>query len=224
MKIRSFTLAAVALTAGLLCISAGCATKPPTAFESKLFTIQTNFVPVLVTQTNVVTQTNQVQQIVWQTNLVAGVPTPAPISTQMVVNVSWTTNVVTATNLIAQYEYAPGTNAAAITQAGGAIGNLFGVGGLVSTALTGLFGLWAGLRSSKNAKTAAALAQIIETGRQLLATTPQGAALDEKWKTWMIQHQADAGVISQVSQIVANVVDNETAKAAALQIAGLMKT
>jgi hypothetical protein len=176
----------------------GCKSGPPTAIERSLFNVQTNYTPSIILVTNTVTVTNE-----------AKIPVQVPV-----------TNFVT--NLVAQYIYTPNTNAATVAETGGAIGSLFGVGGIASTALAGLFGLWAQMRSSKANKTSAVLAQIIETGGEILKTTPQGAQLADRWKTWMISHQAEQGVISQVTGLVANVVDNQDARDVAAKLTTLM--
>ncbi len=71
-------------------------------------------------------------------------------------------------------------------------------------------------------KTAGVLAQVIETGRQVLQATPQGQVLDEQWKLWMMQHQAEAGVMTDVLKLLQNVVDEPSAKLAAQQLVTLM--
>ena len=67
------------------------------------------------------------------------------------------------------------------------------------------------------------LAQIIETGREVLQATPQGRLLDDRWKAWMIQHQAEQGVIEDVLKLLARVVDNDSAKTAAEDLLALME-
>jgi hypothetical protein len=76
--------------------------------------------------------------------------------------------------------------------------------------LGGLIGAYRLLRSFRASKTAGVLAQVIETGRQVLQATPQGQAQDEQWKVWMVQHQAEQGVIEDVvrrSQITSKAVE-----------------
>ncbi len=168
----------------LLLIIFGCSTKPPTALESKLFTVTTNFYPQAVVVTNsgqVVTQFVQM---------------PA-------------------------YTYAPGPGGEAAKGAAGAIGNIAapGVGGPIASGAVGLLlAAWAWFRGSKQSATANNLAQTIEVARELLKSLPNGAGLDNQLTTWMQQHQAEAGVIPQVLDILDKTVDNPAAKQTADQL------
>ncbi len=210
-----------------------CATgpgRPPTAFEQRLFTIDTNYLPAVRLVTNVVVATQTV-----------AVVTPAPEvlqvtnhlgQAQRVTNVAyltnretllvWATNIAPATNLEPAYTLTPNERAAAIVAGGRVAGDFFGVGGLAGTLLGGLFGLWGALRSTRANRAAQALAQIIETGRAILQQTPQGRRLDGEWKSWMVSHQAEAGVLAEVTKIVQQAVDNETAQTVAAQLLALM--
>jgi hypothetical protein len=85
------------------------------------------------------------------------------------------------------------------------------VGELASVALGGVFGLWGLLRSNRATKTAGVLAQVIETGREIMARTPQGAAAGEAWKQWMVMHQAETGVIREVADLLNKAVDEKSA-------------
>ena len=194
----------LAIPLSLLTLFCSCATQPPpSAIEQKLFNIQTNYVPVVLLETNIVLATNYVSdQPVLVTNYVF-VPT---------------------TNLEPQYTFSPNTNAAAIAQAAGNIGGFWGVGGITGTMAGALFSLWAWFRSRQAGLTADTLAQVIETGRQILLSLPNGEQYDEAWKTWMIQHQAEAGVVEQVAQIVGNVVDTDSARGAAQAIVDLIES
>jgi len=158
----------------------GCASTP-FAWESKFYDIQTNITPVVVYQTNTVTRTNVIESVVTTTNVAAATGaieiTMTPTREYTVVSEP----VVTIkTNLLVDYLYTANPNAGTIARTGGAIGEPFGVGGLVSTAVTGLFGIWAAIRSRRNGKLAAGLAQGIEVASEVLRTTPQGGALDER--------------------------------------------
>jgi hypothetical protein len=142
----------------------------------------------------------------------------------VVTNVTPTgTSVVTITNQVAEYVYTPGTNATTITTTAGAIGNLFGVGGLVTTLLGGLWAAWAQMRSRKSTALAGALMQAIETGSEILKTVPQGLEMDAKWKAWMQANQKEAGVLVLVLDMMSKVVDNDSAKAVAARLLALMK-
>lgn len=164
----------------------GCTTtKPPTAVENTFFTVVTNYVPIVV------------PQVVYVTNE-AGT--------------AWQTNVVYKTNWAEGYTFSPNTNASAVIETGTAIGNFFGVGGLVGTILAALFGMWARLRGNQAVKTAGVLAEIIEAGRKVLASTPQGTSLESNWVAWMSKHQTETGVILEVAKLLKQVVSNETAQ------------
>lgn len=214
MKLPTFRTVFILTVIVLLAIfcADGCASTP-TKVETKLFDITTNTVVVL--KTNTIWKTNveiqQVQQIV---------PTPSG----SVTNVFFFTNVaaipiqVPTTNVTQNYNYTPNQNAAEIKEGGTAAGNLFGVGGIAGTVLGGIFTAWAAWRSKQNKGMAVALSQIVETGREVLKTLPNGAALDTAYVSWMQKHQAEAGAIQSVMKIVSNVTDNQSAQKAAQEI------
>lgn len=196
----------------LLWLLAGCSVvgknpSPPTKLESGLFDVKTNYVPVVVAVTEYKTNVLQVTQIITNT---AGV-------TLTVTN--WTTNTVSTpalqTNLQAQYFYDQGAGAQTVKGVAGGIGALFGAGGLASTAASLLLGVWGWARSSKNYQTAANTAQVVETIRQFIKQLPNGSNYDAALVQFMTQHQADAGVLSNVVQLLANEVSNPDAKVAA---------
>lgn len=180
-----------------LVLIAGCTT-PPTALEQHFFDVATNRVPVVTAETNTV----------WVTNAVGAA---------QVTNVIWRTNEVDA------YVLTPNERADTIAELGRAIGAPFGVGELVGMALAGLFGIYGTLRSRKANKTAAVLAQVIETGRIVLQSTPQGQALDERWVRWMQQHQAEAGVMQEVMRLLASAVNTDSAKGVAGALCQIME-
>ena len=160
-----------------------CAGTPPTKVENSFFMVATSSVPI----------------VTWKTNIMSGPNGPIPV-------------IEATTNWVEAYDFTPGANAQAVIETGTTIGNFFGVGGIVGTLLTALFGVWAKMRSSTNRKTAAVLAQIIEAGRQLMDTTPQGKQLEGEWVSWMQKHQTETGVILEVAKLLKQVVDNESAK------------
>jgi len=219
-----FALVIIALT--------GCASTTPTAFEQKFFDINTNYVPRVVVVTNYIEVERTNVAHVTFTNVIDVVSqkvVPVLVTNYESVPI-WETNVVTQTNLVAAHTYTPNTNAAAIAGIGKAIGDPFGVGGLVGTLVAGLFAGWAAYRNRQNSTratnaelSAAVLAQIIETGRNVLKTTPQGAELDAKFKSWMIEHQAATGVLEQVSGMLSQVVDNQSARMVAAELARLIQ-
>lgn len=226
------------LTASLLLLAAlaACATgpgRPPTALEQKLFTIQTNFVPQV--EVHVVVQTNFVTvplvtattNIVYETNVLDQVVTHTNVLevTREIHREVLSTNNVTVTNQVPAYTLTPNATANAITAGAETAGNMAGpYGGLAAGLVGGIFGLWGHLRSSKSNAATATLAQVIETGSELMKSTPQGQVLADKWKTWMISHQAAEGVIEQVTKVVANEVDNQDARAAADKLLAVAQT
>lgn len=226
MKQTKFIAFSSLLLVGASLILFSCSTAP-TKFEQSLFDIATNQVPRIVIVTNVVPvyATNPVT--VYQTNLTVDKQVQIVPVTNLTTVVTYQTNVAVVTNFTPGYTFTPNTNAAQIAQTGGSIAGLFGPWStLATTLLAGAFAVWGKLRSTaatNSAKTAGVLAQVIEVGRQVLQTTPQGQALDAQWKQWMIQHQAQTGVIQQVISIVNNVVDNESAKAAAAELQKLIQ-
>jgi hypothetical protein len=123
----------------------------------------------------------------------------------------------------ADYSFEPNAAAQDVANTVGWVTGMFGPWGEMATVVSGwLFGLYATVRSSKSSKVAGVLAQVIETGRQVLASTPQGAALGEQWKQWMVMHQAEAGVLSEVSKLLDSAVDPASAKYVAGQLVDRM--
>ena len=193
-----------ALAVVSVALMSGCSTpqRPPSAAEQKYFEIRTNVVEVVTTVTNIV---------------------PATATTVAAIRIE------PVTNKVEQYDFTPNANAGAVAGTGAAVTSIWSpvAGGVVGAALAGIFSLWGLLRSKKretaNELTAMELAQIIETGRQILLKTPDGAKYEAAWKNWMVKHQADTGVISQVAQLVAAGVDNDKAKGAAQTIVNLIQ-
>lgn len=198
----------------------GCASAP-SKIETALFEIRTNYIPTVITQTNYIPVTNTVTAFVTNTlNQVIDVP---------VTLVTVRTNVEYLTNIIETTVWTTKTNITTATGTAGAIINTFapGIGSLVTAIIGGLLGIW-GTARSKNPqidqaqKVAASLAQIIEVGRNILANTPQGTQAAEAWKNWMIQHQAEQGVIQNVITLLEQSVNSQEAKAIADQLRALM--
>ncbi|HWQ92899.1 MAG TPA: hypothetical protein VN673_14580 [Clostridia bacterium] len=206
----------------LACLLSGCAAAPGLVV-SKFFDVQTNLVARVRAVTNVVPVYVTNLTTVMQTNWVAGVPAVALV-TNATVEKSWVTNLAVATNLSETYIFRPNTNAAAVSNVVGRSVGVFGgaFGQLAGVLAGGLFGLWGYLRSARAARVAGVLAQVIETGRMVLQSTPQGQALDEQWKHWMVKHQGETGVIQDVVGLLGAVVDNTTAKAVANQLVRLI--
>lgn len=197
IKISLAIVALTGLLAGCSLLSSSGPQKPPSALESVLFDTSTNFVPVIFT------------------NVTPGQTITNPATGALVTNAP-TTNLV-ATNQ-AQITFTPNATAQIVQAVGGGIGNLFGVGGLVTTGLSGLFAWYANLRSRKSSATAATLAQAVETARQIFQATPQGERLDSAFVNWMQQHQTDAGVIQNVAQILDGYVNTSAAQGDAANI------
>jgi len=208
---------------------AGCATRPPTSAEQGFFNIQTNYVPVVQIKTNVfdVFQTNTV--VVTQTNVISSPNLPAPIfqvvyKTNEAIMITQQTNTVTITNqLAAGYVYTPGPGAKVIQEVGTGVGNIFGVGGIVGTALGALFSLWGYVRSKKSLLTATNLAQTIETIREFVKSLPNGSTYDNELINWMTTNQANAGVLQDVLKLLENQVSNPDAKEGAAHIASIIE-
>ena len=214
---------ATALCAALAATLVACSTAP-TALERKFFDIETNLVADVATATNVVPRYNTNISVMLVTNRTADGEALVVPMTNATVEVTFVTNYTVASNVVESYMYVPNTNAAHLQGAVGRTAGLFGpLGELVGVLIGAGFGLWGYLRSSKAAKVAGVLAQVIETGRMVLQATPQGQALDEQWKRWMIQHQAEQGVIQDVVRLLGNVVDEPSAKEAADSLLALMQ-
>jgi hypothetical protein len=125
----------------------------------------------------------------------------------------------TAALPVETYEFTP--NGAA-EQAARTIGGIAGVlgpwGELVTLGVSGLFGIYASVRSRRYRKTAEVLTQVIETGRAVLASTPNGSAAMEAWTQWMIQHQAETGVFEEVVKLLGSAVDPASARGVAAEL------
>lgn len=195
----------------------GCVSHPPTALEQRYFTITTN-PPVIAVTTNVFSvtlyKTNEVTQTVTNVQGVLEFKTNVIVIPQTVLQ----TNLAVVTNQPETYNFAPGPGQQNIKDIGGLIGNFFGAGGLVTTAIGGLFSIWGMLRSKKNYGTAAQLAQTIETLRNFVQQLPNGQTYDAALVQWMQQHQAETGTINQVIGLLANEVSTPDAQVAAEHI------
>lgn len=219
MKRQSvFAFGALTFLIGAIAASLfGCVTKPPTALEQHYFNITTN-PPVLSVTTNVISvtlyRTNEVTIPVTNIQGVIEYKTNVVVVPSTVLQ----TNLAVVTNVPETYNFAPGANQQNVKDIGGAIGNLFGAGGLVTTAIGALFSIWGLVRSRKNSQTAIGLAQTIETMRSFVQQLPNGATYDTALVQWMQQHQAETGTINQVLTLLANEVSNPDAQVAAEHI------
>ena len=219
-KLRLISPLALCSLFAVLLIAAGCSLfgsnpSPPSKTESALFNVQTNYVPVVVAQTNIIPvtvyRTNEVQQTV--TNVQGVLETRTNV---LVVPVTvYQTNVVASTNQQAQYNYSPGSG---ITGVEGGLSAIPVYGTLASTALAGLAAIWGWLRSSKNRSTAANTMQVVETLRQFIKTLPNGTTYDNALMQWAQAHQAEAGVLNNVLNILQSEVSNPNAQFAAQSV------
>jgi hypothetical protein len=219
MKTPLIGLSILALVSLTACGS--LTSSPPLPVEAKLFNIQTNLTPqvqmqtnvVTVRETNVVTVINPLTQVQYQTNQVT-VQTVA-------------TNIVTVTNEVPSYVFTPKaavTNDAAII---GTVANGFlpGFGGLITTGITGLLGLWATLRTkSQGNQVAANLAQAIETARSVIKSLPNGATVGSQFDDFLVQHQTDANLLNEIAPLVDKYVNPDAAQGAATKIIQLVTT
>lgn len=200
---------------------AGCSSTTPTAVERALYDVQTN----VTQQVTVKTVTNIVNEVVPQyvlvnvtntdhtvqiTTLTNFIPVPMP---QVVL--------VSVTNAVTNFVETPKQTVTDTIQAGGSVLNTFlpGVGGIISTVAVGLLGLWAKIRSTKNLNdVAGTLTQSIETARSIIKSLPNGAAIGQQFDTFLVQHQADANVLSQITKIVNDTVSAGDAQSKASEL------
>jgi hypothetical protein len=226
-KLIIIPLASAAL---LISVLIGCGTTP-TALDRALSNVQTNYTPVLGLQTNVVTvfQTNVFVQTVTVTNSV-GAPVPV-LQTNFVAVPVYSTNLVVVTNQVASYTLTPGSTATAVAGGAGVVANLGapGIGTLVTGGLLGLLSIFLGFRnramSGQNdvlTQASGVLAQTIETGRELMSSTPQGQKVADAFTQWMVTNQAQTQTIGAITQIVKGATNNVEAQAAANQILALI--
>jgi len=215
MKQINLSLAIVALA-----VTVGCTTTP-TALDRAVSTVQTNYVPMLVLHTNVVTEV----QTVTVTNSV-GIPIPIFVT-------NTTSVVVLQTNQIPQYVLTPSPTATGVASVAGSVGNFVvpGTGGLITSGLLAALSIFLGWRNRSMAgkntvlsQSAGVLAQIIETGREIMSKTPQGQSAADAFTRWLVAHQAETDTISAISQIVKDNVNNNEAQAAANQIIALINS
>lgn len=208
----------------------GCSSTP-TAAERAVFDVQTNYVPKLVLLTNVIPVfvTNTVVNTVTVTNT-QGVVVPIFV-TNITSTVTFQTNQVMATNLVPVYTETIKTNTTATVGAVGSVVDIFapGTGGLVTSGILAALSIFLGYRNRQFAgkndalsQSAGVLAQIIETGREVMAKTPQGQQAANAFTQWMVTHQADTNTIGQITQIVKSTTDNSEAQRAADQILALI--
>jgi hypothetical protein len=202
---------------------AGCA-----SVDRALYNVETNWTPHVFVQTNIITVTNTVPvpMVVIETNRVGQTNSAGVVTSVIQTNVynltnqatvlTFQTNVFSVTNQVPSTQLVdrPSTETAA-SGIGAAVGGLWGLGGLASTGLLGLLHFY---RNIRNKQLNGAFVQAIQTGRELLATT-QGEQAKAAYTNWLIQHQSATGVISAVTKMVPDLVDNPAAREAAQFIA-----
>ena len=216
MKPPFTKLFAALVTLAALLGLAGCASGP-TRIERGIYDVRTNFTDQAVVRTNTVVTTNIVASfetnVVNITNAVGEISQVATVRPHLDYVVTTNHVITITTNQVASsVDYHPRPAVEAGLSAGGSLaGGLFGAGGLASTVLVGLYHAYASFRSRKINR---GLAQVIETGRELLATTPQGQKLDAEYVDWMEKHQTVAGYVNTAAKL-ASAVDNDTAQAVA---------
>jgi hypothetical protein len=221
-------LVAAALAGLAIFVGASGCKSTPSRFETRFYDINTNLLPRVVWVTNVV-EAGSGEQGAGGAGLKGGVHVTdrivVPAGGQLLPLQSpvFETNVTMVTNYEEAYTYTPNERARSLSAVAGTAAGLLGpVGELVALLCAGAFGVWAQIRTTKATKVAGVLAQVIETGRAVLQSSPQGQKLDEKWKAWMITHQAEQGVIEDVVKLLATAVDDGTAKDAAGKLVALM--
>jgi len=219
------TVLSLIATLALLCTGCkmfGSNPSAPTAMESKFFDVTTNFVPRYVTNQVLVPvfMTNVVTQTITVTNT-TGLVIPQINTTYEYKTVNQT-NTIVATNWVEAYDYKPNKTTGTVATISGTLSNLGipGIGGLVTAVLLGAAGAYGKMRSTLKTsdKINGVLTQGIETAREVISNTPQGQELDAKFKQYLKDHQEAAGVLKQVSNLVADNVNNSAAQGAAAMI------
>lgn len=105
---KTLTLSSIILAALVII---GCSTTPPTALESKLFNVTTNYYPELVTVTNTAYRTNTVIETVTTTNKV-GVVVTVPFTNFITVPITQlSTQIVQIAGLFTMDDWTPITGA-----------------------------------------------------------------------------------------------------------------
>lgn len=192
---------------------------PPTAFDQKAFNIVTNVVYKIENVTNRVPvyETNYQVEVITITN--AEKQVVQVFATNFIPLVTFSNLVVTVTNRVEQYDYTPNATTKNTAAVAGTLSNLGvpGIGSLVTALLVGAAGAYGKMRSTlkTSEKANEVLAQGVETAREVIYTTPQGAQLDAAFKNWLIQHQQSAGILGAVSEIVKDNVNSSAAQGAA---------
>lgn len=243
MKNKLTTLLFIAGCAALItgCALFGNQAQAPGAFEEKLFTTTnvpmvtvhsftnfvtvTNVVPVVKEQVVTVNHTNEVGVVVptFETNHVTVYETNK-VQEPRVVEAGTTVLVPQLTGNTAKGD--------AIQSTARGIAGLFGYGGLVTIALSGLGHWYQAARNKALAasytgastgqvavsQAAGALTQNVETILEVLNGTPEGQKMLPAVYGYLRNHQLEVGVAKTVDELIATNVDNPAAKEAAAAI------
>lgn len=237
IKVQLFLLGSLAcwLALAAICL-VGCSTPSP-----YLFTPVTNVVSeVVVPRTNTVTVTNVLTEVVTRTNLVGTMSDGSPkyeivISPIERLVLRDASTVIFETNRTVDVVWQVSTNATGLAKAAGSVVNIFapGIGNMVTQGILGLGGIVATMFARRYKKVgetmveekqnaleqaAAGFAQGIQTYREVVRSTPQGAIVDEKLKSWMQGHQRELGIIDIAANAVENYVDHDGARKLAAEV------
>lgn len=173
----------------VLLLIAGCATgAPPSAVERAIYTVTTN----------------------WHTQIV-------PVAVFGTNNSIVATNYLT--NIVAAYDLTPKESVVTGIQAGGTIGTMLGFGpsGAIATLVLGLLSAWAGWRSNRKGKLNVALAQGIETAREILIST-SGRNVEKRFVEEVKSQQVEAGVKAEATKVSRENVNTSDAKDSAEKV------
>lgn len=223
MKDRKQYLIIGAMLAVLLTYFTGCGTfngsQPPNRFEQKMFNTETNLVPSIVEQAQIIQQEQAKTNVTSFINR-AGAPV---LQTNIVVETIPVEIITYKTNWVEAYSHTVKEETAADVQTVGAIANIVspGSGGLIAGLLTGVLGAWARMRSHK--KTGNVLAGNIAAIREFIKTSvPDGGKYDQALVKWMADNQTETGTIDSVLTILKRHVTNKDAVAGANEIQNLL--
>lgn len=197
-------LAGAVLFSGCDTPTTGPLSNQPTAFDRTLYDITTNVVQAtnFVNQTNyfTVTTTNSAGTVQVVTN-------PIPLTVPIILSVT-------------NFGYTPKAQTSATVGVVGDLASATGIpyAGLITTALTGLIGLWGYFKTNQGRTAATAqasqanaiagnTAQILQVARNVIAQSPNGATLTTQLNAYMMQHQQDAMLANEVAGLVDKWVD-----------------
>jgi hypothetical protein len=201
----------------LLALLAGCSA-PPSSVERYFFDLKTNLVPVVKLTTNIV------ERVESSTNEVGAVLLQPVRETVILSATNYAADIVMSPSPAFKSWAALASGVAEVVSPGS--GSLLGLGLLGGASMYGLNRRRKWLEAETSAGDASAararaeilsenLAQGVEIAREVIKTTPQGAALNRQLVEVLQRNQVAAGVIRDAALIVSQTVDNEKAKRAA---------